>query len=138
MLKSSVSRLCIAISVTVAIGSTILHAQEPAETAEPIEVVGDAISGEFVFDDKCSSCHLGNFSTDSGPSLIGVVGRKAAAVEDYTYTPALTASGITWDAASLDKFLTNPKEYVEGTDMKRVVADPADRADVIAYLASLK
>lgn len=97
-------------------------------------LVGDPASGEFVFDDKCGSCHLGNDNTDSGPSLIGVHGRKAGSVAEFRYTPDLSASGLIWDDATLDRFLANPQGVVPGTNMKRSLADPADRIDVIAYL----
>jgi cytochrome c2 len=70
--------------------------------------------------------------------LIGVVGRKAAALPGYPYSAALTASGLTWTPANLDAFVQGPTKLVPGTAMRVILADPVDRGDLIAYLATLK
>ncbi|MHB8529482.1 MAG: c-type cytochrome [Caulobacteraceae bacterium] len=85
----------------------------------------------------CKSCHTavqggGNMT---GPNLFGVFGRKAATVAGFSYSDALKASGITWDAATIDKWITNPKAMVPGTKMTYIgMADPKDRTDLVAYL----
>jgi cytochrome c len=71
------------------------------------------------------------------PNLYGVVGRKAASTA-FGYSAALKASGLTWDPATLDRFLTSPMKLVPGTRMLIPVSDPKQRADLIAYLGSLK
>jgi glucose/arabinose dehydrogenase len=76
--------------------------------------------------------------TKQGPSLVGVVGRPAGWLPHFTYTQALKASGYTWDTKTLDHFLANPMMAVPGTTMPMPVPDPQSRADVIAYLSSLK
>jgi cytochrome c len=99
---------------------------------------GDATKGAQLFDDRCSYCHTTDGTPAQGPNLIGVVGRKAGAVPGYSYSPALKAFGQTWTAANLDSFLSGPAVLVPGTAMSMSVADGAQRADLIAYLASLK
>jgi cytochrome c len=70
-----------------------------------------------------------------GPRHCGVVGRKAGSVADFQYTNEMKESGYTWDAATLDKFLTSPLSFVPGTAMGFAgFGDAKDRADVIAYL----
>ncbi len=70
--------------------------------------------------------------------MVGVFGRSAGAGEQYSYTNALRHSGLTWDAGSLDRFLTNPSAAVPGTNMPVAVEKAEDRANVIAYLQTLK
>lgn len=98
---------------------------------------GDAAKGADVFQDRCGSCHVLN-GVGQGPSLVGVVGRKAASVPGYNYSAAMRASGLVWTAANLERFISGPTTLVPGTAMRAIVADPADRRDLIAYLASLK
>ena len=94
--------------------------------------------GEDAFQ-ACTGCHNADEGGRSmaGPNLHGVVGRPAAALDDFAYSEALSASGITWDRASLDRFLANPAAYVEGTSMVAgAVRDGEQRAAIVAYLAS--
>jgi cytochrome c len=73
------------------------------------------------------------------PSLYGVIGRKAGGDPKFTsYTPALKASKVIWSQASLNKFLAGPSAMIPGTAMPVTLASPADRKNVVAYLASLK
>jgi cytochrome c len=99
---------------------------------------GDAEKGKQVFK-KCGMCHQIGPDAKSlvGPPLTSVVGRKAASVPDFTYSPGLKKladSGLTWTDANLDKYLTDPKAMVPGSPMALALPDTADRADVIAYL----
>jgi cytochrome c len=97
---------------------------------------GDAARGEALYQ-ACSACHSVD-ENDLGPKHRGVVGRQAGSVPDYTYSAALKNSGITWDAQSLDRWLSNPSALVPGTKMYFRVDDPQRRADLIAYLTTLK
>lgn len=111
---------------------TVLAA--PFAMAHPMPAVaaGDAERGAKVYQD-CMLCH----SLDKngfGPRHRGVFGRKAAALPDYDYSPALKASNLTWDEPTLDKWLTDPSALVPGTKMIFSVDDAQDRADVIAFL----
>ena len=71
----------------------------------------------------------------TGPALWNVVGRPAGVGADFSYSPAMASSGIRWNYAELDAYLTNPKAYVPKTKMAFIgVKKPADRAAVIEYL----
>jgi len=100
---------------------------------------GDAAAGKTVFA-KCSICHSPASGRNMvGPSLFGVFGRKAATVPSFSYSAAMKNSGKTWDAAALDIYLTDPKALVPGTKMIFPGLKSADdRANIIAYLATLK
>jgi len=117
-------------STVVMIGTLLLAAKAHA--------AGDAAAGKTAFENQCSTCHTTIVGKNGfGPSLAGVVGRKAGALEGYTYTPAMTNSHLTWDAATLDSFITNSVAKVPGTSMPVQVGDAATRANIIAYLATL-
>jgi len=89
---------------------------------------------------KCAVCHTFVAGKNGlGPSLFGVVGRKSASVDGYTYSEGMKNANKTWDEATLDVYLTDPKSTVPGTKMMFVgLPNPEDRANVIAYLATLK
>jgi nitrite reductase (NO-forming) len=92
---------------------------------------GDAIAGRQVFK-KCAVCHsLEPGKTLVGPSLAGVVGRKAGSEPDYDYSPAMKQSGLVWDLATLDSYLDDPQKVVPGNKMPFPgLKTDSDRADV--------
>lgn len=96
---------------------------------------GDVDEGKKVFN-KCKVCHqLEPGKNTIGPSLSGVIGRKAAAVDGYKYSPSMTQSGLTWDDATLDKYLADPKAVVpNGKMIFPGLKTEKERQDVIAYL----
>ena len=96
----------------------------------------DAENGKKVFD-QCAACHsLGEPGDFEGPSLKGVFGRQAGSLEDYRYSAAMKRSGVTWDAASLDTYVTDPQAFIPGNRMAFAgIADKSQRDDLIAYLA---
>jgi cytochrome c len=98
---------------------------------------GDAEAGKKVFN-KCKICHTLEAGVNKvGPSLAGIVGRPAGAVEGFKYSEAMTGSGLTWDAATIDQYLADPKGFVPGNKMAFVgLKKEEDRANVIAYLQS--
>lgn len=99
---------------------------------------GDAKKGEADFI-TCKTCHAIEAGVNKiGPSLHGVVGRKAGTIAGYTYSVANRDSGITWTEEKLFQYLENPQRIVPGTKMAFAgwPADPQKRADVIAYLKS--
>jgi cytochrome c len=98
----------------------------------------DAAKGKQLFQ-KCAECHSDTgTSTDVGPSLKGVVGRKAASLDDFRYSAAMKRSDITWDEASLKEYIVNPQGKVKGNRMPfSGFADPGDVDDIIAYLKTL-
>jgi cytochrome c len=99
----------------------------------------DAAAGQVVFRTQCSGCHsLVAGRNTVGPSLYGVVGRKAGAIPGFRYSPANRDSGIIWDDATLDRYISNPQAVVPKTIMlSPVLKDAQKRADLIAYLATL-
>lgn len=84
----------------------------------------------------CRACHTLNKGGRNGigPNLNGVFGRPAGAVAGFAYSPAMKASGLTWDDKALNEFIAAPMKKVPGTRMPIGVADPAKRAALIAYL----
>lgn len=95
--------------------------------------------GDKLFGQQCGACHsVTPGETRVGPSLAGVVGRKAASVPGYAYSAALKKSNISWNAASLDKWLSGTQADVPGTKMSFAQADAAKRKAIIDYLTSLK
>jgi glucose/arabinose dehydrogenase/cytochrome c2 len=105
---------------------------------------GDAVRGQTYFQTACAVCHspsLGSNNTviiKQGPSLAGVVGRAAGSSPHFNYSKAMADSGLTWEAATLNKFLANPMAVLPGTTMPMPIPDATNRADVIAYLGTLK
>jgi cytochrome c len=86
----------------------------------------------------CAACHAPD-KNGIGPSLAGVVGRTSGTVEDFRYSRAMKNAKIVWDAATLDAYLAEPQKVVPGNLMPfSGIGDPQQRADVIAYLRSLK
>lgn len=112
---------------------------QPAVTSNDGAATDIAAAGEAAFA-VCSGCHVaepGEAST-AGPNLHGVFGRKAGALDDFAYSDALSESDITWDIASLDRFLANPTGYAPGTTMAAGgVSDAEQRAAIVAYLRGL-
>ncbi len=106
--------------------------------AVPAHAEGDAAAGEKVFA-KCKACHENVKGVNKvGPTLKGVVGRKAASVEGYKYSEAMLAKGaegVVWDEATLTAYLPDPKAFVPKTKMAFAgLKKPEDVANVIAYL----
>ena len=100
----------------------------------------DAAAGATVFKTQCTICHSPVEGKNLiGPSLFGVVGRHSGIIPNFHYSSANKASGLTWDAATLDRYITAPREVVPGTLMTYVgLKDAQKRADLIAYLSTLK
>ena len=95
----------------------------------------DVTAGKKVFK-KCKACHsLKPGKKKVGPSLYGIVGKKAASVKKYKYSKAMKKANITWDEKTLDAYLTKPKKFVKGTKMTFVgLKKQEDRDNVIAYI----
>jgi glucose/arabinose dehydrogenase len=104
---------------------------------------GDAAHGKILYQQSCALCHLNAISPSNtlvsaqGPNLLGVVGRKAGTLPGFNYTKAMAFSGITWDAATIERFLAGPTLMVPGTTMPAAIPNPADRLDLAAYLSTL-
>jgi cytochrome c len=109
--------------------------QPAAETGED----GAAVAAAPAAFAQCVSCHAAQSGVNGvGPSLHGVVGRGAGGVEGFGYSAAMAGSGLTWDAATLDRYLAAPQEVVPGSRMVWTVANPAQRQEIITYLQTLR
>lgn len=108
---------------------------------------GDAAKGAKVFK-KCKVCHsLAAGKNGQGPTLHGVFGRKAGAVEGFKFSKAMIDSGVVWSDETMDGYIENPKKYMPknkmafpGIKAKKKASDAKkakkaqQRADLIAYL----
>lgn len=106
-----------------------------AATAAPLA------PGEEVFRDSCSICHNAESGAPTiiAPNLFGIVGRGSATEPGFFYSPAMKTANLTWNEVTLTAFLTAPQQVVPGTTMGFLgFLDPADTANVIAYLNTLK
>ena len=106
-----------------------------AELPEPYRSA-DLAKGEALYA-MCRSCHtyVQGGTNMTGPNLWGTFGAKAGHIAGFNYSDALKASGLTWDVATMDKWIENPRGLVEGTKMSYVGMKSAeDRAALIAFL----
>lgn len=95
---------------------------------------GDAVRGEQIYA-RCLACHALAYDR-VGPRHCGLLGRRAGAVPGFDYSPSMKASGIVWNAKTLDRFLADPLRMAPGTTMTYAgIPDARERADLIAYLA---
>lgn len=96
----------------------------------------DPVAGQKVFATACTSCHTLD-QPRVGPPLRGVFGRRAGTAPGYPYSAALAHSDVTWNADTLNKWLSGPAAFIHGAQMPMGLPDPLRRRDVIAYLKSL-
>ncbi|MFA5958868.1 cytochrome c family protein [Hyphomicrobium sp.] len=94
-------------------------------------------AGPEAFNNHCRTCHSRKEGDNRlGPTLHGIVGRKAGSASGFSYSEAVKSSGVTWDEASLDKFLTNPNGFLPNNNMKPFsgIADAETRTQIIDFL----
>jgi cytochrome c len=96
---------------------------------------------EITFNDHCRECHsFVKIVNRLGPSLYGVVGRKAGSEPGYGYTESLKSSGVTWDEPTLDKWIADPGAVIPGNGMSPPYSglnDAAIRKRIIAFLKKI-
>lgn len=98
----------------------------------------NADDGQAIFKQRCSGCHATKpGEKSSAANLSAIVGRGAAAAPGTNYSEALKTSGIAWTREALDSYLAAPQKVVPGTWMPVSLPDPAQRAHVVDYLASI-
>ena len=109
---------------------------QPVTGATPA-AVGDPAAGRLVFR-KCQACHsMEPGKMILGPSLAGIIGRKAGSEPSYNYSPAMKQANIVWDAKALDAYLVDPQKVVPGNKMPFPgLKTDHDRADIIALFAA--
>jgi cytochrome c len=98
---------------------------------------GDWDAGSDVFDTYCSDCHSASpkGTNRKGPTLYRVIGRRAGTIPGFDYSAGMRSSGLTWNPATLNAYLANPRGLIKDGKMKKGLPKPADRANVIAFLA---
>lgn len=101
---------------------------------------GDADRGSLIYKDACSQCHqLNPGHNKKGPQLMNVYGAPAAILKDYDYSEALRTSNWVWDAKTLDSYIADaPKALPNSKMLSDPMPDAQERADVIAYLSTLR
>ena len=110
--------------------------------ANTASAAGDAKKGKKVFN-KCKACHAVKVGKNkTGPSLAGIVGKKAGTVEGYKKYKGLKGADWVWDEANLDGWLNNPKKWLKAKNgnksrMVYKLKNTEKRADLIAYLKTL-
>jgi len=93
----------------------------------------DAARGEQLYA-RCAACHALAYDR-VGPRHCGLLGRRAGSILGFDYSPAMKRSKLVWNKETLDRFLADPPKAVPGTTMTYAgVAEPKERADLIAYL----
>ena len=121
------------VAVAALVGATL--------AASTAALAADANAGKKTFRAQCALCHSAEPNDGGGaqgPNLSGVVGRPAASAPGFSYTKAMKSSHLTWDAATLDRFLGSPTTVVPGSAMVIPLPEKDDRDNVIAYFAALK
>jgi cytochrome c len=118
--------------LAIVLGAASLLALHPTANAQ------DAAAGRSVFQ-QCAACHAVDATNGLGPGLVGIVGRKAGGVPGFRYSRALRGAGIVWNESNLDAYLADPQQLVPGNVMPfSGMADAAQRADLIAYLKTVR
>src|SRR5580692_9905611 len=117
------------------LGATVVVSARTRDRPPPTDR-GAAQSGQRIFQQRCALCHTTGAHAAQGPGLGGVLGRKAASMP-FGYSGALRESHLTWDRATLDRFLAAPGQLVPGTTMPVAIPDDGERRAVIVYLATL-
>jgi cytochrome c len=97
--------------------------------------LGDVQRGAQVFA-QCKVCHsLEAGKNMLGPSLHGLIGRKAGSVPGYAYSPAMKNANVTWNEDTLSKYLSDPKAFIPGDKMPFAgIKDPSKLGDLLVYL----
>lgn len=117
-------------------GSTVWAQAAPARewTSPP---PGDTARGAALYQARCTACHAVD-SNKIGPSHRGVMGRRIGSLPGYKYSDELARSRLRWTPQTLNVWLQDPEELVAGQRMGFQVDDAQERADLIAYLATLR
>jgi cytochrome c len=97
---------------------------------------GDIKAGAKIFSDECSECHsMKEGKNKKGPSIFGLVGRKAGTLSDYDYSDAIKSSGIVWNSEKLNAYITSPQKMLPAGKMKYDgLSNEKSRQDLITYL----
>ena len=123
------------------VGAEPATAQTPAAGAVPrvwtSPAAGDVLRGAALYQTRCTACHAID-SNKVGPAHRGVLGRRVGSLPGYRYSDELARSRLRWTPQTLNLWLEDPEELVAGQRMGFKVDSAQERADLIAYLATLK
>ena len=98
--------------------------------------IKDPDRGRATFEQRCTGCHALD-RIKVGPPLRGVYGRNAGKAPQFSYSDAVKNASVTWDESTLDRWLTDTESVIPDNDMTFRLNDPAERANIIAYLRQL-
>ena len=121
---------------------TALAASHPAAAQSTSHVwvtpaPGDVVRGAALYQVQCTACHAVD-SNQTGPAHRGVMGRRVGSLPGYKYSDELARSRLRWTPQTLNVWLQDPEDLVGGQRMGFQVDNAQERADLIAYLATLK
>jgi len=97
---------------------------------------GDAHRGREAFEQTCTGCHALD-RPKVGPRLRKIYGRPAGGDTQFSYSDAMKGASVTWDDATLDRWLADTESVIPSNDMSFRLNDASKRADIIAYLKQL-
>ena len=119
-----------------ALSAVALSQVAPArEWVSPL--LGSAQTGAALYQQHCTTCHAID-SNKIGPAHRGVVGRRVGSLPSYKYSAELAASRLRWTPQTLNKWLADPEDLINGQRMGFFIESEQERADLIAYLVTLK
>jgi glucose/arabinose dehydrogenase len=107
----------------------------------PVVLAASVPAGKALFQQQCKLCHTaepGDGGGAQGPSLQGVLGKRAGSDPTFSYSSALRGSGLNWDDQTFDRFLAAPTAVVPGTTMVLPVPNAEDRESLLAYLRTTR
>jgi cytochrome c len=135
-MRASFSQLTIVASSA----ATVLFGALPAMAMTPAGEQAMTRGGQVMFEHRCRSCHADDPSLKAyGPSLLGIVGRKAASIEGFAYSDAMKSSGIVWTEDKLRAWIADNTTLLPGTRMRHVeVTDRMEQDMLLSFLKSLK
>jgi cytochrome c2 len=122
-------------------GRTLIAVAVLLMSTGPVWAEDNLVWGKDRYEFRCAQCHaIGGSAAKSGPDLTDIVGRPAAALEGFKYSPAMIEAGqagVVWDLETLSKFIEKPRSVVNGSNMAFTgYREPADVAAVVAYIAT--
>lgn len=118
------------------IAGSFLSSAALAQTATP-----SASDPQVAFNNHCRTCHSAEPGDNRlGPSVHGVMGRKAGSVEGFAYSPGFKTTDLVWDETNMDQFIANPNSVFPGSNMATFAGldDQEQRKAIIDYLKTLK
>lgn len=125
-------------NISLAVSLSVLMSVSSVYAADDVEL------GHKEFNEDCSVCHsVKEGKNKIGPSLFGIVGRKAGSIADYSYSDAMRAygaSGAAWSAENIGKYIRDPQKMVPGAKMPFKLPEKEtdqELANLLAYLATL-